>query len=254
MVVKIARVWYNKMYNNWAGSSIFFHIIIINSFLRCIMSTFAIWLDTFFADFDRTILTFWHAVAESEFGQAFFTPFMKFVSWTGNKGIIFIIMGLILLFFKNTRKSGTCVLLSMIFGLLITNILLKGTIARIRPFNASELYREFWTFVGQVHVGETSFPSGHTTSAMAAMLALCLTRGKKYIPICIIEVALMGISRNHLMVHYPSDILGGVLAGAISAIFGFLLTNAIFKLLESKKHNKAVHLVLDWDVLGTKRG
>ena len=213
------------------------------------MSAFAIWLDTFFAVFDEVILNFWHNVAESDFGKFFFTAFMKFVSFTGDEGILFISIGLILLLFKKTRKAGIGVLLSVAFGALITNVTLKNTIARVRPFKASEIYRGFWEFVGSTKVGETSFPSGHTTTAMAGCLSLCLIRGKKYIPVCITYVTLIGISRNYLMVHYPSDILGGLIAGSAAAIIAFLVTNAIYKLLE-KSNFKVATKIIEWDLIG----
>ena len=217
------------------------------------MSAFAIWLDTFFAAFDGAILGFWHSIAISDFGKLFWTPFMKFISFTGEEGAMFIAIGIILLFFKKTRKAGLGVLLAVAFGGLITNLTLKHTIARIRPFNNSEVYREFWEFVGATHVGETSFPSGHTTTAMAGTLALCLTRGKKYIPVCVAYVTLMGMSRNHLMVHYPSDILGGVLAGALAAILAFLVTKAVFDLLEKNRDKKPCNAILESDIINICR-
>ena len=213
------------------------------------MSAFAIWLDTFFAAFDGALLNFWHNVATTDFGKYFFTAFMKFISFTGEEGAMFITIGIILLLFKKTRKAGVGVLLAVAFGGLITNLTLKHTIARIRPFNSgNELYKEFWEFVGATKVGETSFPSGHTTTAMAGTLALCLTRGKKYIPVCLIYVTLTGISRNYLMVHYPTDIIGGVLAGALAAILGFFATKLIFSLLEKYSGNKVCRFMLNSDV------
>ena len=213
------------------------------------MSAFAQWLDTFFAGFDGAILNFWHDVATTGFGKSFFTAFMKFVSFTGEEGIFLITVGILLLLFKNTRKAGLCVLLAVAFGGLITNLALKHTIARVRPFNCgNELYRKFWEFVGATKVGETSFPSGHTTSVMAATLALCFARGKKYIPVCIIYVTLTGISRNYLMVHYPTDVIGGVIAGALAAIFGYIVTKLILKLLEKHSENKACNFMLNSDI------
>lgn len=212
------------------------------------MSAFAIWLDTVFAGFDGAILNFWHDVATTDFGKFFFTVFMKFISFTGEEGAMFIAIGIILLLFKKTRKAGVGVLLAVAFGGLITNLTLKHAIARIRPFKASELYRSFWEFVGSTQVGETSFPSGHTTTAMAGTLTLCLARGKKYIPVCIIYVTLIGISRNYLMVHYPTDIIGGVLAGALAAILGFFVMKGIFSLLEKNSDNKACVFIINSDI------
>jgi undecaprenyl-diphosphatase len=213
------------------------------------MSAFAIWLDTFFAAFDGAILNFWHGVATTDFGKIFFTAFMKFISFTGEEGAMFITIGIILLLFRKTRKAGAGILLAVAFGGLITNLTLKHTIARIRPFNASEIYRSFWEFVGATKVGETSFPSGHTTTAMAGTLALCLSRGKKYIPVCIAYVTLIGMSRNYLMVHYPTDIIGGLLAGALAAILGFVAMRAFFNLIEKHQENKVCHFINNADFI-----
>ena len=213
------------------------------------MSAFAIWLDTVFAAFDGAILNFWHSIAETDFGKYFFTAFMKFISFTGEEGAMFITIGIVLLLFRKTRKAGVGVLLAVAFGGLITNLTLKHTIARIRPFKASEIYREFWEFVGATKVGETSFPSGHTTTAMAGTLALCLARGKKYIPVCLIYVTLTGMSRNYLMVHYPTDIIGGVLAGALAAIFGYFVMRAAFNFFEKHQNNKVCGFIANADVI-----
>ena len=205
------------------------------------MNQIAIWLDTFFAPFDSAILQFMHTIAEK--AGVLMTPFMHLVSLTGEKGFMMLLIALILMCFPKT-----CVFGAVCCGALFTNIILKPTVCRIRPYEASELYRSFWEYTGATIEGEYSFPSGHTTAAMAGTRALALTRGKKYVWICISYVILMGASRNYLMVHYPSDILGGMIAGAAGAIIAYFITKAIYKYATSSPDKKLSSFVLNADI------
>ena len=56
---------------------------------------------------------------------------------------------------------------------------------------------------------------------------------------------LMGCSRIYLCVHYPSDILGGIVAGIIAGFVACLLIN----LLYSKRDKKGVKAFTEWDIL-----
>lgn len=62
-----------------------------------------------------------------------------------------------------------------------------------------------------------SFPSGHTTSAFAAVTALGLMTSRGRRPLLALAVAI-GLSRVVLRVHYPSDILGGAALGTTIAL------------------------------------
>jgi undecaprenyl-diphosphatase len=106
---------------------------------------------------------------------------------------------------------------------------------------------------------EFSFPSGHTTAAMAGAFAICLClclfnskeNNKKYrwvlIP-AILYVIVVGASRNYLMVHYPTDIVGGIIAGGIGATLAFLLIHFLYKGLEGNRDSKFCAFMLDADV------
>ena len=63
------------------------------------------------------------------------TPIMKFITSLGNKGIIWIIIGVILLFPKKTRRAGILSLLALLSAHLLCNCLLKDYVARVRPFD-----------------------------------------------------------------------------------------------------------------------
>jgi len=65
---------------------------------------------------------------------------------------------------------------------------------------------------------DASFPSGHT-SAAAAFAATVFLKYKKLGIIFLILAVLIGTARVIGGVHYPIDILGGVLVGILSALF-----------------------------------
>ena len=90
------------------------------------------WLNSVFAQYDYKILEALHQMAVSF--QGILTPFFLLVSSFGTNGIGEILLGVVLLLFKKTRKTGVCVLVSLVMGLLITNVVVKNLVARPRPF------------------------------------------------------------------------------------------------------------------------
>ena len=62
------------------------------------------------------------------------TPLMKFVTFLGNGGWFWILCAVVLLAIPKTRKTGYAAVLSLIFGVIVTNLLLKNIVARPRPF------------------------------------------------------------------------------------------------------------------------
>jgi undecaprenyl-diphosphatase len=210
-------------------------------------SNFAKWLDLTFSGFDGSILEFYHSLAE--WGGAVLTPIMRAITVTGDKGLLLLFVSLILCLFSKTRKSGICMFGAICCGALMTNVILKEMICRIRPYEASELFREFWTFVGAHAESEFSFPSGHTTAAAAAATGLWLTRGKKYLAISIPYVALMAASRNYFMVHYPTDVIAGAVVGTIGGIIAYFITLGIYRVLQNNAERKFFRFALEFDVI-----
>lgn len=181
------------------------------------VSGIAQWLNDAFSGFDGGILRALHDFARMTDGR--FTGVFEAISIVAEKGAGMFLLGIVLLGFKKTRKTGACVFGAVVFGALVTNILLKDLIGRSRPFldAAGSLYREWWIFVGSPSEDGFSFPSGHATATMAAMTVLFFKGNRKASWLFFGIVILMGISRCYLMVHYPSDILGGMVAGALGA-------------------------------------
>lgn len=86
-------------------------------------------------------------------------------------------------------------------------VVIKRVVRRERPHHPAVT----------VNVGtpsRLSFPSAHATSTTAASMLLARTTG---LPLPIVLVPPMALSRLVLGVHYPSDVLTGVAVGAVVA-------------------------------------
>jgi undecaprenyl-diphosphatase len=66
------------------------------------------------------------------------------------------------------------------------------------------------------HVADSSFPSDHTTGAVAIAVALWIYNRKLGTPLVIVAL-LIGLSRIYVGHHYPTDVAGGILVGMVSA-------------------------------------
>lgn len=208
------------------------------------MTAAAQWLNETFASFDYAILEFFHKLTETA-AAPFFDVFFKFVTLLGEEGIFLIILSLILMLFKKTRKAGAGMLLGIVIGALFTNLTIKKVVARPRPFASDiEAYKQWWTAVGARQQSEYSFPSGHTTSAMAAMTGLFFTTNKKVSWTAFIFAILMGMSRLYLCVHYPSDVLGGLVVGFVAGFLSAVFVGLIYR--NRDKH--AIGKIVDFDI------
>lgn len=187
-----------------------------------LLSPAAIWINTVFAAFDLSVTEFIHNLYLN--GGGFFTPFFEFISFLGKDGIILIILSLVLSMFKRTRKYGTAMLIALTIGAILTNCCLKVLIARPRPYADTEsVYYKLWLLVGQNMESDKSFPSGHTTAAFASMTALFLTGNRKYSWTAFIFAVLMGVARIYLVVHFPSDVLAGIIVGVFSGSIAYII-------------------------------
>lgn len=147
--------------------------------------------------------------------NAFFDPVMVGLSYIGEAGAIWIILSIILLFFRKTRPAGVCVLAAMALGFLIGDIGIKNLVQRPRPFMVN-------TDVDLIIYAPTtySFPSGHSTAAFAAVTSLFgMLKEKRWIAYCGLGLALLIVfSRLYNYVHFPSDVIAGILLGIITGL------------------------------------
>ena len=68
------------------------------------LTAIAQWLNTAFAGYDYTILQALHSLAEAAGGV--FTPLCRAITLLGEKGIVFLALGIALMLLPKTRKMG----------------------------------------------------------------------------------------------------------------------------------------------------
>ena len=153
--------------------------------------------------FDFAILDWIQLHIRCDFLDGFFTV----ITHLGDRGSIWIALGITLLFFKKYRRTGATILLGLLCGLLVGNLLLKNVIARPRPCWINESI----DILIKIPTGY-SFPSGHTLSSVIAATCVVIRDRKIGIPACILA-ALIAFSRLYIYVHFPTDILGGAVLG-----------------------------------------
>lgn len=138
----------------------------------------------------------------------FLTPVITFITHLGDSGIFWIALTLILLAFKRTRRIGLTCAVSMIIGLVVTNLILKNWVARIRPY---EMIEGLHLLIERQK--DFSFPSGHATNSFAAAWVIFCMVPRKYGVPALILACLIAFSRLYVGVHYPTDVLAGTLIG-----------------------------------------
>lgn len=150
---------------------------------------------------------------------------MLFFTRLGDDGFIWILIAIFLLFTKKYRKYGVILLLALLAGLIIGNGIIKNLVGRARPSweQTLPLLIENPT--------DFSFPSGHTQSSFIAATVLALTN-KKWALWAYPLAALIAFSRLYLMVHFPTDVLGGIFIGVL---IGALVFYGATYLLEKRR-------------------
>ena len=170
--------------------------------------------------FDSSILLWLQDNVRSDF----LTPIMKVITHLGDKGILWILVTLALLWYYKTRKLGVRCMVSMVIGLVITNLILKNWVARIRPY---ELIQGLECIVKKAD--DYSFPSGHTTNSLACAWVIFRRAPKKWGVPALILAILISLSRLYVGIHYPTDVLGGAVIGIGSACLSLALVPKLEK-------------------------
>lgn len=196
-------------------------------------------IDTAFFGFDMWVYSLFGSI------QCGFMNFVAkaFTAFGDEKFIIPVaLLAIVLCLFKKSRKYGIALGFAIVIGTAVTNLALKPTVLRIRPYNTlqgNSDYMNWYKFAGMLSESDYSFPSGHTTGAfeIAVASALCLREaGYKKISVIPPVIALGTMcSRIYLMVHYPSDVVAGFIAGTLSGVIAFFLAKLVLNFIKKNK-------------------
>ncbi|MCB8933584.1 MAG: phosphatase PAP2 family protein [Fimbriimonadaceae bacterium] len=154
----------------------------------------------------------WFRAIHEGWRQDWLDPVMRLVTDSG-LGSVQIPVLLALLFWRRARPyAGACLGAFLLSGAVRLAIMRWAD--RMRPSNFDFAHPLESVF------GNTSFPSGHTTTSFAiAFTLLFMTRGSR--PwvgwVALGWACLVGLSRIYVGVHYPTDVLGGAGLGLASA-------------------------------------
>ena len=168
------------------------------------------------------------------------TPIMKLITLLGEAGVFWIILCLVLILVKKTRRLGIICAFSLLFTFIFCNLIIKPTVDRIRPWVTFQMVNAMLP-----PPGDASFPSGHSANSMGPAWAFFLATmpvktdsGRSYDKVrclgwkgegapprtmhklgiaAVVLAVLIGISRLYLGMHYPSDVVCGLLLGIIVA-------------------------------------
>lgn len=156
---------------------------------------------------------------------SFLDKIVPVITALGDKGIIWIALALFFIITGKQRKIGFMIAAVLIIGFIDGNLLLKNIIARERPFT----YIEFPELL-IAQPKDYSFPSGHTMSSFGVAFVI-LYGNKKLGAAALIIAALIAFSRLYLYVHFPTDVIGGILLGCFNTILAVCIVNKAEKTL-----------------------
>ena len=185
-----------------------------------------------FLQLDRSILDAVQAIR-----CPFLDAFMPAFSSLCNAGILPILLALVLLIPKKTRRIGLTIGVALTLGLIFGNGILKNVVGRVRPYAVDPaLVTEAQLLVAPLK--DWSFPSGHTLAAFEAAVSVRFY-SKLWGRVALVIAVLFGFSRLYLYVHWPSDVLAGAVLGTGFAVAAYYIIRAlepkVLSLIASRK-------------------
>lgn len=167
------------------------------------------------------------------------------IMYWATQTLVWLPLMLLLLYLtiRTYRLKAILLVLTLILTITIADQsanLAKSSVQRLRPSHEPVLS-------GKVHIvngyrgGQYGFYSSHAanTMAIAIFMALLLRSRYRWIAMVLIPWALfMAYTRLYLGVHYPGDLLAGMVAGGVTGWLGAQLFGFLDSLFSRKSENQ----------------
>lgn len=184
---------------------------------------------------DRSIFLFLNGMHND-----FFDVFMWYVSKTATW--LLMLLFLLYIIFKNNWRLALMVILGIALTITladqISSGLIKDFIGRFRPTHNPEIESIVHTVNGYKG-GLYGFVSSHAANTLGVAVYISLLFRNRYITLFMMLWSLLvAYSRIYLGVHYPGDILGGMIVGVISGFVVYKIYDyAILRLKLNEKND-----------------
>ncbi len=155
--------------------------------------------------------------------------FLAITRIAGSYGQLWVIIAVLLLLFKKTRRTGAAVLIAYIGAFLIGQYGLKYLVSRPRPCQVDQAFELL-----VARPSNSSFPSTHSAWAFGAATAVFM-RFWKAGAVAYTAAALIAFSRLYLFVHFPTDVLFGMALGMALGVLAHRITSYIWRRLETRR-------------------
>lgn len=152
---------------------------------------------------------------------------MPKITFLGEAGLIWILLTILFLMWKPQRHCGMKMLAGLAGGFLLWTLALKNIIGRSRP---CWIITEIEMLISIPK--DYSFPSGHTLAGFTAAVII-FRHNRRWGIAALILAALIAFSRLYLYVHFPTDVLAGLLLGILTGIAADMLIGRF--LLKNRK-------------------